>query len=434
MKKCITIVFIALLALSLAACNGGAEPADATHSTAPDSSTTADTTHSATPDSSTTAAATPSVTPDTAPTVDSVATLIADSSNGSSEPNQAATTETPPADNASWFGYFGTLTRRESSQYNNATLQVKGLEDGVAIFEFDLMEGSESEDRASALQIAGTMLIESVDAGMYECLNEDGGSLYSIRFERSEDGMQITVTHTGDIPMNPDGEYDWIDWRVESDAGLAAALLENLPTAATSLNSNLGAYTIHYPEESVLNYFYPVTATFDDTGAALAEFLICADLSAVWRLDTEDGVPALIYGTAQDMLDMVVYPTPEEDSDGDGAIPDPDALLEHLLKVIVEGGAFMKPGDSAKLTLDSPYPFPCSFSALSTDEAVATVDDSGVITAHNPGTATIFGGYVYIGEAKRGFTVELTVGAEGEPGEARPDADAASETEEVVGS
>jgi hypothetical protein len=235
--------------------------------------------------------------------------------------------------------------------------------------------------------------------------------------------MQITVTHTGDIPMNPDGEYDWIDFRIESDAGLAVALLENLPTAATSLNSNLGAYTINYPEESVLNYFYPVTATFDDTGGALAEFLVCADLSAVWRLDTEDGVPALIYGTAQDMLDMVVELTPEDDSGEDGSIPDPDALVPHLLKVIVEGGAFIQPGGSAALTLDSPYPFPCTFElAISQNDEVATVDENGVITAHNPGTTTIFSGYVFIGEAKRGFTVELTVGAEGEPGDVEPDA------------
>jgi hypothetical protein len=353
----------------------------------------------------------------------------------------AAATETPPpdvetpsADNVSWSGYFGALTRRDSSQYNNATLQVKFLDDLVVLFEIDMMEGSEDEDRASTLQIAGTMRIEPDGSGVYECLKEDGGTAYSILFERSEDGQLITVTHTGDIPMNPDGEYDWIDFRIESDAGLAVALLENLPTAATSLNSNLGAYTINYPEESVLNYFYPVTATFDDTGAALAEFLVCADMSAVWRLDTEDGVPALIYGTAQDMLDMVVYPAQEEDSDGDGAIPDPDALLSPLLKVIVEGGAFMKPGDSAMLKLDSPYPFPCSFElAISQNDEVATVDENGVITAHNPGATTIFSGYVVIGEARRGFWINLTVGEEGEPSEVTPDADAAPETEGAVG-
>lgn len=278
------------------------------------------------------------------------------------------------------------------------------------------------------------MFVDEEGFGVYKCLNADGGTVYSIRFERSEDGQLITVTHTGDIPMNPDGEYDWVDWRIESDAGFAVALLENLPTAATSLNSNSGAYTINYPEESVLNYFYPVTATFDDTGAVLAEFLVCADMSAVWRLDTEDSEPALIYGTAQDMLDMVVYPELEEDLDGDGGILDSDALLAPLLNVIVEGGAFMKPGDSAMLKLDSPYPFPCSFElAISQNDEIATVDENGVITAHSPGTTTIFSGNVVIGEAKRGFWIDLIVGEEGEPGDVAPDADAALETESAVG-
>lgn len=56
----------------------------------------------------------------------------------------APATETPSADNVSWSGYFGALTRRDSSQFNNATLQVKFLDDLLALFEIDMMEGSES--------------------------------------------------------------------------------------------------------------------------------------------------------------------------------------------------------------------------------------------------------------------------------------------------
>jgi hypothetical protein len=68
-KRRITIIFTALLALSLAACDGGAKPADTTPSAAPDSSA---------------ADATPSNMPDEY----SVATLIADFRNGSPELNQ----------------------------------------------------------------------------------------------------------------------------------------------------------------------------------------------------------------------------------------------------------------------------------------------------------------------------------------------------------
>ncbi|HWQ75801.1 MAG TPA: Ig-like domain-containing protein [Syntrophomonas sp.] len=335
---------------------------------------------------------------------------------------KAAKTPAPAPENVSWSGYFGTLVRQDSSQYNNAALQVKGLDDRVVLFAIDMMEGSESEERANSLQIAGTMLVEDNGSGLYECLQEDGSTAYSIRFDRSEDGQQITVTHTGDIPMNPDGNYDWVDFRIESDAGLAVALLENLPTAATSLNSNSGAYTINYPEESVLNYFYPVTATFDDTGAVLAEYLVCADLSAVWRLDTEDGIPALIYGTAQDMLDKVVYLEPESDPGDNGAeygSAEPGAMP--LLGVVIEGGTLMAPGASAKIGLNSPYPFACSLDQpLSANEAVATVSKDGTVTAHSPGTTTITADIV-VADGKRGFMLEITVGTEGEAAAAKAD-------------
>lgn len=324
------------------------------------------------------------------------------------------TTSTPA--NISWDGYFGTLVRRESSQYNNATLQVKGLDDLVVLFEIDMMEGSESENKSSSLQIAGTMFIEDDAGGVYEGLDKDGNTMYTIRFDRSADGMTISVSHTGEIPMNPDGIYDWVDSDIESDAGLAVALLENLPTAVTSLNSNIGAYTINYPEESVWNYFYPVTVTLDDTKAVLAEFVVLDDLSAVWRLDTEDGLPALIYGTAQDMLDKVVYLEPEENTDEDGATPNVDAIP--LLNAVLDGGTFMTTGSSVKIKLDSPYPFAYLIGMpLSSNEDVATVSEDGTVTAHSPGTTTIMADIV-VEDGKRGFMLEITVGTEGEAVEA----------------
>jgi hypothetical protein len=359
-----------------------------------------------------------------------VAVLLLSGCNSSpppaSAPQPPADSAAEPADSAaepadvSWSGYFGALTRRDSSQDNNATLQVKSLDNSLVLFEIDIVEGSESEDRASSLQIAGTMIVAADGAAVHESLNEDGSTAYSISFSRSADGQLITVTHTGDIPLNPDGDYDWTDFRLESDAGLAVALLENLPTAATSLNSNAGAYTINYPEESVLNYFYPVTVTLDDTGTVLAEYVVCADMSAVWRLDTEGGVPALIYGSAQDMLDQVVWREAEENGDEDAPASAPEAYP--LLDVILEGGTLLEPGAEARLLLDAPYPFPCAFElALSTDDTVATVDEAGVVTALKPGSATIFSGNVVVEDGKRSFSLDITVGAEGDASELEAD-------------
>lgn len=320
----------------------------------------------------------------------------------------AIATETPATENVSWSGYFGTLVRKDSGQYDNSSMQVKFLDDMVVLFEIDMMEGSESEEQANSFQIAGTMLIGDDGKGLYEHSKEEGGTAFSIRFDRSEDGQQMTVTHTGEIPMNPDGEYEWIDSGIESDPRLAVALLEHLPAAATSLNRNFGAYTINYPEDSLMDYFYQVTATLDDTGAKLAEYLFCSDLSAVWRLDTEDGLPALIYGTSQDMLDRTVYPQ-TEDSSGDNVNGETDPAAVPLLGVVLEGGTNLKQGTSARLKLDSPYPFACSFEqALSANDEVATVNEDGTVSANGTGKTTITADIVVEG-SKRGFMLEITV-------------------------
>lgn len=155
--------------------------------------------------------------------------------------------------------------------------------------------------------------------------------------------------------------------------------------------------------------------------ATLAEYLVCSDLSAVWRLDTEDGIPALIYGTAQDMLDAVVYLAPPESESGDDeAQVSPEAIP--LLDVMLEGSILMEPGASAKIVIDSPYPFASSLGQpLSSNEEVATVSEDGTVTAHQPGTTTIMADIV-VEDGSRGFMLDITVGTEGELIEAEPEA------------
>jgi hypothetical protein len=305
-----------------------------------------------------------------------------------------------------WQGFSSSFTHKESGQYNNATLLVKYLANGVLLFEFDIMEGSESEDISHNMEIPGVLLAGKDDhTGLFEQYNADGEVMFTIHFTLAEDRQTITVTHTGEIPMNPDGEYACVDASVECSDGTARALIENLPTAATSLNSNLGAYTIHYPEESVLNYFYPVTATFDDSGKTLASFVVTNDLSAVWRLDTENGVPALVFGEAQSMLDRVVWLEPNED-EAPAEVP--------LLEVGVQGGTLLEPGKSTKLWLNAPYAFPATFDQLLvTDDSILTVNAAGELKALKAGTATITGNGV-VADGKRGLMMDVIVGKDGD--------------------
>lgn len=307
----------------------------------------------------------------------------------------------PAPEDVSWSGYSGTLSRRDSGQFDNAILQVRWLDDSSVLFALDLTEGSESEEATHSLQISGTMYVEGDGTGVYENVGEDGGAAYSIRFSRSKDGQLITVSHTGDAPMNPDGDYEYMDFSISANPGLAAALLESLPTAATSLDHNIGAYTFQFPTEGAPDYFYPVTAALDDTGAVLASFVLTEDLTAVWRLDTGDEIPILIFGEAQTMLDQVVYSA----SNGAEAAP--------LLPVILEGGALLKPGKSAGLRLDAPYAFPASFEQLlSSNEDVAAVDGDGTVTARAPGTTAITGSVV-VEDGKRSFMLDISVDAGG---------------------
>ena len=159
----------------------------------------------------------------------------------------------------------------------------------------------------------------------------------------------------------------------------------------------------------MLNYFYQVTVTFDDTGAVLAQFIVTDDLTAVYRLDTEDGIPALIYGEAQTMLDRIIYLDNEnmgEEAQFDGAVP--------MLPVILEGGTWLKPDARVKLALESPYPFACTFEdVLVTDDDVAAVSADGIVTAGVTGTATITGTLV-VDDGKTGFSIEIIVANEGE--------------------
>lgn len=188
-----------------------------------------------------------------------------------------------------WFGLSGSFVRADSSQLSSAVLNLKNLDESFALFEFRLMERSESEESVFEYAIAGVLLI-----------NEDGGGVYeTINFTLSlaDGAYQVEVTQNGDFVISPGGHYDFVDEYLEvSDLG-AAAILEHLPTAATSLNSNNGAYTINVFDASAFNWFYLVEAVFDDSGVVLAKFLVAKDLSSVFRVD-DDIEPIIIYGFA----------------------------------------------------------------------------------------------------------------------------------------
>lgn len=315
-----------------------------------------------------------------------------------SEPvtSESATPESLGSDNVpeEWEVMNAAFAREGSSQYDNATLMMKYLSNGCALFEFRLMEGSESEDSAVDTILSGVLILEDSGAGVYETI-PDAENPFSVHFALSKDGQTVDVTHDGTLEISPDGRYAFVENQIEVSDASVGEILGFLPTAATSLNSSLGAYTIHYPNALISDWFYSVEAVFDDSGAVLAKFLIAKDLSAVFRTD-DDIEPVMIFGSAQPMMDAYVMEAvggsyaEGSGEDGNGsAQDDTDYEPRQLVSVTLDYGAYMTPGTSGKLMAVIPADLPYTLTAKSLDEGVAVVDENGVVTAVGEGETEI---------------------------------------------
>jgi hypothetical protein len=286
-----------------------------------------------------------------------------------------------------WETVNDSYARDDSSQYNNAVLNMKYLGDAFALFEFRLMEGSESEDEAFETIISGIMLINEDGTAVYETADAAENPL-SISLSLSMDDIwkQADVTSEGNFIISPDGHYDFVEGSIEVSDAASVAILEHLPTAATSLNHNNGEYTINFPDALISDWFYSVDATFNDSGETLAKFLIAKDLSAVFRVD-DDIEPVMIYGTAQNMMEgYVMEPVYyDEDSEEDGPMYEPRTLVNLYLP----GGVYMKPGATDTLKATIPYDLPYTIAASSEDESILTVDEDGNVTAVSVGETVI---------------------------------------------
>jgi hypothetical protein len=309
-----------------------------------------------------------------------------------------------------WESVSGVYVREDSSQYNNAVLQMKYLSNNCVMFEFRLMEGSESEDSADTLVLPSVLLVDEDGVGRFESL-PDSEQPFGINVALSEDGHRATVTHSGELSISPDGVYNFTDDSLEVSEVSAISILEHLPTAATSLNHNNGEYTIQYPDELVADWFYPVQAVFCDSGAVLAKFLIAKDLSAVYRAD-DDIEPVLIFGSAQPMLDAETIPLHNGVSEGEETAEWADETMPIVGAVIVDG-VHLAVGQESRLTVMMPWKLPHTLTAESSDPSVVDVDKNGVVKAVSAGEATI-SGTIAVDDGEKKFSIKVSVAKEKE--------------------
>lgn len=304
-----------------------------------------------------------------------------------------------------WESISGSFARDDSSQYNNAVLQMKYLSNDCVMFEFRLMEGSELEDSSDTLVIPSVLIVDDDGIGHYESLPESEKP-FRIDFTLSKDKKSVTITHQGDIDISPDGVYTFVDNGLEVSEFSAITILEHLPTVATSLNHNNGEYIIEYPEELVGDWFYPVRAVFKDSDVVIAKFLIAKDLSAVYRAD-DDIVPILIFGSAQPMLNATTIPF-ESDLPEDEETDESVYYTIPIVNVEIDNGVFLFIGQESKLIVTMPWDLPYILNAESSDSSIVEVDENGIIRALSVGEATI-SGTILIDDGEKVFSIEVSV-------------------------
>ncbi|MEA5134531.1 MAG: hypothetical protein VB035_00165 [Candidatus Fimivivens sp.] len=301
---------------------------------------------------------------------------------------------------AEWTTVKGTYAREESIQ--SGTLSLMYLDNDVVMFEFFISESTSDYLKNKNFCLAGAFYLDDNGVGIYE--NPKTGNV-QLRFELS--GNTVTIKQSGVLPMNVGGKYRFVNSGIKVTDAAATEILEQLPTAATSLNHNNGEYKLSMSQEMVDGWFYDVKANFVDTNALIAEFYIAGDMSAVYRVDTE--TPILIWGSAQPMLDAV-YPINAESLLGttsatgdERSSESADQVLKAYYVSALPQSEAIAVGNSTPIIVTVPGEIGHTMQCFSSSPKVVKVDDKGVITAVSAGETAI-NVTVTIDDAKKSFT------------------------------
>ena len=195
--------------------------------------------------------------------------------------NQAVAAEVNPN-----FKGVGTYTRENSSQYNNGSLVISDFSEGLKIFEFNILSGSEATDSATTYRLAGIFNVDLDKAGQGEFDSIVLGQKGKINFKLSNDGKMINVTAEGQQNQVYVGSYAFSYNDFDISLGLVKAVLEELPSAATGLTKEAGKYTINLLDngEPLAEHYYEAEAV-DQNGKVIGAYVISKDLQLVLRTD-----------------------------------------------------------------------------------------------------------------------------------------------------
>ena len=187
------------------------------------------------------------------------------------------------------FKAIGSYYRENSSQYNNGILVITDFSEGLKIFEFNILSGSEATDSATSYRLAGVFNVDLDKVGQGEFDSVVAGQNGKIHFELSKDGKMINVTAEGPKNQVYVGSYSYYHPGFDISLGLAKAVLEELPGAVTGLTQAAGKYTIKLfdNEDPLLGIYYEVEA-IDKRDQVIGSYLVSKDLQSVMRTDIGD--------------------------------------------------------------------------------------------------------------------------------------------------
>lgn len=288
---------------------------------------------------------------------------------------------------------IGTFTMDSSNQFNNSICRIKQMDDALVLFELNTMEGSEEEDRASEYIMSGVMTLnDEKTGGIYESA-PDAPYPFTIQFDFDKDKSGFTVEVQGDCGFHPNGHYTFVEDTIEVSEGLATELIEQLPTAATSLKGDPDNYTIKYPENLISGWFYQVDVVLNDSGKFLARFLVSKDLTCVIRVD-EDIEPVLIWGNMDSTLSAKIIPEyleleePDAEQMPEEFIQSDIAEEQSVVSLNFDNSTSFAIGETSTVTPELPWDFPYTLELESSDPSVVTTDGN-VLTGAAEGTAVL---------------------------------------------
>lgn len=310
-----------------------------------------------------------------------------------------------------WHEVKGTYAKDDNSQYNNALLSLMYLDNDVVMFEFFIMEGSESEDTSKDFCLSGAFYVDDNGIGIYD--NPKTGNV-KITFDLSDSG--VSVKQTGNLPFNVTGQYEFVEDYITVTQEAAIEILDQLSPAVTSFNQYNSDRKLVMSDETVDGWFYDIKAYLANTDTLFAEFYIAYDMSAVYRVDTD--TPILIWGSAQPMLDSTyladcesIYGVISDESENtanenESENESDDDLQEVDYVSIYPQKDAIAVGNSTQTIVTVPGMLEYTLNCKSSNPEIAKIDDKGLITAVSEGEALISGVINIDGSEK---TIEFNV-------------------------